>query len=316
MNELLAGPVLECVPNFSEGRNPSVVDKIVAALAEVEGVRLLDREMDANHNRSVITLAGLPDAVVEAAFRGVAAAARLIDMRQHTGQHPRIGAADVVPLVPLAVVTMAECVDRARRLGRRIGEDLGLPVYMYGEAAFRPERRDLPNLRKGEYEGLVQEIATDPVRHPDFGPSIMGSAGAVAVGARAPLVAFNVNLGTFDLSVARAIARNVRETSGGLPCVRAIGVSLPDLGAVQVSMNLTDYTRTGVAEAYAAVAEEARQRGVEVVSSEIVGLVPAAALPSRPQETLRLTGFSDNQILEQRLKSPPWHQIDTANSVC
>jgi glutamate formiminotransferase len=297
----VGGELLECVPNFSEGRDCRVVDEIVAAMAAVSEVRVLDREMDANHNRSVVTLAGPPDAVARAAFQGVGRAAELIDMTRHTGQHPRIGAADVVPLVPLAGVTMAACVALARRLGRRIGEELGLPVYMYGEAALRPERRDLPNLRKGEYEGLAREIATEPSRHPDFGPAVLGSAGAVAVGARAPLVAFNVNLHTADLAVARAIARAVRESSGGLPCVRAIGLALPDLGAVQVSMNLTDFSRTSMAAAYAAVAEQARQRGITVRNSEIVGLVPAAALPLDAERALCLRGFTQDQILEHRL---------------
>ena len=260
----IRGPLLECVPNFSEGRRAAVVEEITAALAGVPGVRVLDTEMDASHNRAVVTVAGPPAAVVEGAFRSVRRAAELIDMTVHRGQHPRIGAADVVPLIPLRGMSMADAVRMARELGRRIGEELGIPVYLYGEAALRLDRRDLPAVRRGEYEGLSQEIATLPERYPDFGPPRMGPAGATAVGARPALVAFNVNLDSRDLQAARAIARAVRESSGGLPAVRAIGVDLPEQGLVQVSMNLTDFQRTSMLTAFGAVLDQASARGMTV----------------------------------------------------
>jgi glutamate formiminotransferase len=293
--------LIECVPNFSEGRRRQVVDAIVSAMAAVAGVRVLDWVMDANHNRAVVTLAGDPWAVCEAAFRGVREAATLIDMSQHSGQHPRVGAADVVPLVPLRGVTMDRCMSLARSLGRRIGDDLGIPVYLYGEAALRPERRDLPSLRRGEYEGLREVITTDSDREPDYGPAKIGTAGATVVGARWPLIAFNVNLRSRDLRVARSIARSIRESSGGMPAVRALALDLPDLGAVQVSMNLTDFHRTSVLQAFDAVEGLARAAGFDVMGSELVGLVPEEALPPDAVGRLKLTGFSPDQTLERRL---------------
>ena len=295
------GALLECVPNFSEGRRRGVVDEIASAMAGVFGVCLLDVELDASHNRSVVTVAGPPDAVVEGAFRSVRRAAELIDMARHSGQHPRIGAADVVPLVPLRGLDMADAVLLARDLGRRIGEDLGIPVYMYGEAALRPDRRDLPAVRRGEYEGLKVAIVSDPARAPDFGPRRLGSAGATAVGARPPLVAFNVNLASRDLGVARSIARAVRESSGGLPAVRAIGIDLPEEGLVQVSMNLTDYQRTSMLTAFEPSRPRRQPGDVQVVRSEIIGLVPLAALPADAGSCLSLQGFAPDQILENRL---------------
>jgi len=293
--------IIECVPNFSEGRRPEVVSAIASEMASVGGVRVLDVEMDAGHNRAVVTLVGEPEPVVEAAFRGVRLAAGLIDMEQHRGGHPRIGAADVVPLVPLRGVDMSECVKLARRLGQRIGEELAIPVYLYGEAALRPERRELPAVRRGEYEGLKEAIGHDPERRPDFGPPSLGPAGATAVGARQPLIAFNVNIASDDLDLARAIARSVRESGGGLPAVRAIAVALPALKAVQVSMNLTDYRRTSLLTAFQAVAQQAAARGVSVLHSEIVGLVPREALPVDAERVLGLSGFTSAQILEERL---------------
>ncbi len=293
--------LLECVPNFSEGRRSQVVQAIVAQMEMVAGAAVLDVEMDSSHNRSVVTMAGRPEAVLEAAFRAVREAARLIDMDVHRGQHPRIGAADVVPLVPLRGLTMSECAGMARDLGRRIGEELQIPVYLYGEAAVRPDRRDLPALRRGEYEGLRDEISWNPDRQPDFGPARLGKAGATAVGARWPLIAFNVNLASRDLRAARAIAREIRESNGGLPAVRAMGVDLPDIGAVQVSMNLIDFRRTSMLDVFHAVKAAAARRGLEVLHSEVVGLVPRQALPPDAQGALKLAGFSADQILEQRL---------------
>jgi glutamate formiminotransferase len=293
--------LLECVPNFSEGRRAEVVNAIVAQMKSVAGAAVLDVEMDASHNRAVVTMAGPPPAVVEAAFRAVRQAARSIDMDSHRGQHPRIGATDVVPLVPLRGLSMDECVDLARVLGRRIGEELEIPVYMYGEAALRPERRDLPAVRRGEYEGLRDEILWNAGREPDFGPALLGKAGATAVGARRPLIAFNVDLASRDLKAARAIAREVRESSGGLPAVRAMAVDLPNLAAVQVSMNLTDYARTSMLDAFRAVEAAGAARGLSVLQSEVVGLVPQQALPTDAGRVLKLADFSPEQILERRL---------------
>jgi glutamate formiminotransferase len=293
--------LLECVPNFSEGQRVEVVQAIVAQMKTVDGVVVLDVEMDASHNRAVVTLAGPPESVVEAAFRAVGQAARLIDMDAHRGQHPRIGATDVVPLVPLRGLSMDECVVLARALGRRIGDELDIPVYIYGEAALLPERRDLPGLRRGEYEGLREEIRWNADRRPDFGPARLGKAGATVVGARWPLIAFNVNLASRDLRAARAVARAVRESSGGLPAVRAMGVDLPALAAVQVSMNLTDYGRTSMLDAFRAVETAAAARGIAVLNSEVVGLAPEQALPPDAEHALKLAGFSQEQILERRL---------------
>jgi glutamate formiminotransferase len=293
--------LLECVPNFSEGRRAEVVNAIVAQMRSVAGAAVLDVEMDASHNRAVVTMAGSPAAVVEAAFRGVSQAAHTIDMDSHRGQHPRIGAADVVPLIPLRGLSMDGCTSLARALGRRIGQELQIPVYLYGEAALRPERRDLPAVRRGEYEGLRNEILWNAGRAPDFGPACLGKAGATAVGARWPLIAFNVNLASRDLPAARSIAREVRESSGGLPAVRAMGVDLPELGSVQVSMNLTDFNRTSMLDAYRAVEAAAAARGIQVSHSEVVGLAPRQALPPDAEQALRLAGFGPQQILERRL---------------
>lgn len=295
--------VVECVPNFSEGRRREVVDRIAEEARGVEGVRVLDVEMDANHNRSVLTFVGPPEPVAEAAFRTAKKAAELIDLNVHRGEHPRIGALDVLPFVPISGVTMEDCVRLARDAGRRIADELGIPVYLYEAAATRPDRRALPNLRKGEYEGLREEIRTNPDRAPDFGRrELHPTAGACAVGARPPLIAYNVNLGTTDVKVAKRIAKLVREKDGGLPAVRALGFELRDRGFVQVSMNLVDYKVTSITAAFDAVSEHAARAGVPVVASEIIGLVPQDALPPNPDERLRLEGFdSKRQVLEHRL---------------
>jgi glutamate formiminotransferase len=292
--------IVECVPNFSEGRRAHIVDEIVQAMM-LPGVKILDREMDANHHRSVITLAGEPDAVEEAVFRGIATAARLIDLDQHRGEHPRIGATDVVPFVPIRGMTMDECIAMARRLGERVGRELEIPVYLYERAATRPERRDLAYIRRGEYEGLKQAIATDPDREPDFGPKRLGKAGATAIGARPFLIAYNVNLATSDVQIAKDIARVVREKGGGLPSVKALGFELKDRGLVQVSMNLTDFNVTGILQAFNAVKSEAEKRGVSVVESEIVGLVPLEALTQLAMQVLQLPALSVNQVVEMKL---------------
>ncbi|HEX7594174.1 MAG TPA: glutamate formimidoyltransferase, partial [Anaerolineae bacterium] len=269
--------IVECVPNFSEGRRAEVVDEIVRAMT-IAGVKILNREMDADHNRSVITLAGEPRAVEDAAFRGIATAARLIDLDTHRGEHPRIGATDVVPFVPVRGVTMDDCIAIARRVGARVAGELDIPVYLYERAVTRPERRDLAYIRRGEYEVLKQEIATDPDRAPDFGPKRLGKAGATVIGARQYLVAFNVNLATSDLKIAQEIAAKIREKNGGLKAVKAKGFMLREKNIVQVSMNLTDFTVTGMLAAFLAVKAEAEQRGVQVLESELIGLVPLEAL--------------------------------------
>ncbi|MCL6451216.1 MAG: glutamate formimidoyltransferase [Acetobacteraceae bacterium] len=325
--------LVECVPNFSEGRRPDVIRRVVDAAASASGVRVLDVSSDAVHNRTVLTLAGEPGTVAEAAFRATRAAAGLIDLRRHQGAHPRIGAMDVIPLVPVSGVEMAECVACARALGQRIAGELGIPVYLYAEAATRPERRELSAIRRGGFEGLAAEIGR-PERLPDFGPPrLHPSAGAIAVGARGFLIAFNVNLGTSDVAVARRIARAVRASSGGLPCVQAVGIAGPTPDTVQVSMNLTDYTRTPLHRVWEEVGRLAAGAGAAVVSAEIVGLVPeralleaaehlagqemdggregaapgSAASPSREAgialaaRALRLAGFDLTQVFEVRL---------------
>ena len=293
--------IVECVPNFSEGRRTEVVEAI-AREAEVEGVRVLDVERDPSHNRMVLTFVGEPNAVAEAAFRTVKKAIELIDLNQHEGEHPRIGAADVVPFVPISDVSMEECVELARALGERIAKELQVPVYLYEKAATRPERRNLENIRKGEFEGLREAIERDPDRKPDFGePRVHPTAGATVVGARRPLIAFNVNLGTNDIEIAKRIAAAVRHSSGGLRYVKALGMELTDRNIVQVSMNLVNYEKTPIFRAFELIRSEAERYGVEIVGSEIVGLVPLNALVDCAEFYLKLENFSRDQILERRL---------------
>lgn len=291
-------PVIECVPNFSEGRRQEVIERIVAAMAQVPDVLVVDVQSDVDHNRSVVTLVGAPQPMVEAAFRGIAVAAELIDMNHHRGGHPRMGAADVVPFVPVRGVTMAECAALARKLGERVGAELSIPVYLYEEAATRPERRNLSDVRRGEYEGLREVISTDPERLPDFGPAAMGTAGATAIGARPPLIAFNVYLDSDDVTQAKAIARAVRHSSGGLRFVKALGLMVD--GQAQISMNLTNYRCTPIHRALELIRVEASRYGLSVTRSELVGLVPAEAILDAARFYLQLDGFSSNQILENR----------------
>ena len=293
-------PIVECVPNFSEGRRPEVLDEIVRAMLQAN-VMLLDREMDASHNRAVVTIAGAPDNVADAAFRGCARAAQLIDLETHRGEHPRMGATDVIPFIPIRDISMDECVALARRVGECIGRELEIPVYLYERAAARPERRDLAYVRKGEYETIRDEIASAPEREPDFGPRRVGHAGAVAVGARPFLIAYNVNLDTNDLQVAKEIAQVTRERGGGLASVKALGFALHDKGIVQVSMNLTDFNVTGMWTAFQHVRAEAEKRGVRVLGSELVGLVPLEALAQIARDALQLEGFSSHQVVEVQL---------------
>jgi len=291
--------IVECIPNFSEGRRQEVIDRIVAAMAQVPGARVLDVQSDVDHNRSVVTLVGAPEAALEAAFQGIASAAQLIDMNHQRGAHPRMGATDVVPFVPVQGTTMDDCAALARRLGERAGAELGIPVYLYEEAATRPERRNLADVRRGEYEGLKAEIATDPGRAPDFGPAHLGTAGATAIGARPPLIAFNVYLNTADVAPAKAIARAVRHSSGGLRFVKALGLLVE--GQAQISMNLTDYRQTPIYRVVEMIRVEAAHLGLTITRCEVVGLLPAQALFDSAQFYLRLHDLSADQILENRL---------------
>ena len=295
---------IECVPNFSEGRDPARIEALAQAMSSVPGVALLDRHLDPDHHRSVLTCAGRPQAVLEAAFRAVELAVRTIDLRGHDGVHPRVGAADVVPLIPLEGIDLAGCAELARELGQRLARELDLPVYLYGAAATRPERARLPWLRKPGFEGLGAALAT-PERAPDFGPPRPHpSAGATVVGARPLLVAFNVELDpATPLGEAEAIARAVRESSGGLPGVQAKGLLLRRQGRVQVSMNLVDLSRTGPGAAWKAVAGEAARRGVALRGSELVGLLPRAALEEAAGALLGLSPPLEGRVLEARLES-------------
>lgn len=294
--------VVECVPNFSEGRRPEVVDAIADAIAAVPHVALLDREMDANHNRCVITFIGSRASVVDAAMAGARKAVDLIDMNRQHGEHPRIGALDVLPFVPISGVTIEDCVALARTAGKRLADDLGIPVYLYAAAATRPDRVVLADIRKGEYEGLKAEIATDPDRKPDFGAArLHPTAGATAVGARPVLIAWNVNLATQDLGLARRIAKEIRESDGGFPKVQAKGFELADKGMVQVSMNALDYRVTGLPVVYEAIRKRAQEAGVEVAETEIIGLIPLDALVDGARTYLKITKFDRSQILETRL---------------
>lgn len=294
--------IVECVPNFSEGRRPEVVDAILAAVTSVPNIYLLDREMDADHNRAVLTIVGPPESIGQAVVRGVEAATKLIDLTKHTGGHPRIGATDVVPFVPIRGVTLDECVQIARSVGKEIAEKFNIPVYLYEAAATRPERTNLENIRKGQFEGLRAEIETNADRKPDFGEAhIHPTAGAVVVGARKPLIAYNINLNTPDIGIAKQIAKRIRFSSGGFPCVKAMGVLLQERNQAQVSMNLTDYETTSVEVVFNAVRREAAALGVEVVGSEIVGLIPQKALDQVAAAHLQVENFKPSLILENRL---------------
>ncbi|MGQ9587465.1 MAG: glutamate formimidoyltransferase [Thermoplasmata archaeon] len=294
--------VVECVPNFSEGRRKEVVDRIVYSIRSVPGVKVLDVEMDQDHNRSVVTFTGGKDTVQEAAFRGARAASELIDLTKHSGQHPRMGALDVLPFVPISGVTLEDCVEIANKIGRRIAKELKIPVYLYEAAAKRPERVNLENVRRGQFEGLKEAIVADESRYPDYGPRMLHpTAGAVAVGARMPLIAFNVNLRSTDVQIAKDIARRVRASSGGFPKVKALGFALHARGMVQVSMNLTDYTVTPISKVFDSVVKEAEARGVEIAESEIIGLIPLDAVCDIAARHLKISNFTSNQVLERRI---------------
>ena len=309
-------PIVECVPNFSEGCDPAVVQAIVTAITSVPNVRLLHRTMDQDHHRSVLTFAGPPDAVGEAALRAITLAAKSIDLRRHDGVHPRIGATDVVPFIPIQDVTMDECVRLAREIGQEVGTRLGIPVFLYEHAATHHTRRRLETIRSGGLKGLANRMEQDPAWRPDFGPShLHETAGAIVIGARQPLIAFNVNLKTDDLSIAKDIARSIRESNGGLPRLKAIGVELASRGLVQVAMNLTDYRITPLHQAFQAVAANATKRGIEVAGSELIGLVPQAALNQAAAASLQLERFDPSDILETSITDAMSAEQETNQSL-
>jgi glutamate formiminotransferase / formiminotetrahydrofolate cyclodeaminase len=291
--------LIECVPNFSEGRKPETIDAIVSEILTVNSACVLDRHMDTDHNRSVVTFVASPEAVIEAAFKAVAKATELIDMRTHLGEHPRLGATDVLPFVPIGEATLDECANLAHQAGERIAEELGIPVFFYESAARRSERKNLEDVRRGALELLREQIATIPARVPDVGPrKTHATAGAIAIGARPFLIAFNVVLQSEDVRIAKEIARHIRARGGGLPMLKALGFKLHSRRLVQVSMNLVDFRVTGMTPAYEAVEREAYLLGVDIESVEIVGLIPKAALDFKARYFEKLTNFTDAKILE------------------
>jgi len=293
-------PLVESVPNFSEGRRDDVIEAIVAAYDSVEGARVIDHSSDSDHNRSVVTLVGEPSAVSEALFLGIAKAAERIDLKDHDGEHPRIGATDVVPFIPLRDITMDECVELAKALAQRVGDELGIPTYLYARAATHPNRQVLAQLRKGDYEGLKADLDSgDPDRLPDYGPHRLGHAGATVIGARQPLIAYNIYLTTDDVEVAKAVAKAVRHSSGGLRNVQAMGILVG--GRAQVSTNLLDYTSTPLHRLTEAVRTEAGRFGVGIHSAELIGLIPEQALIDAACWYLQLDNLSSESILERHL---------------
>ena len=291
--------LVECIPNFSEARRPEVIDQIAAAVTSVDEVHLLNCSSDLDHNRTVLTFAGPPHAVEMAAFRAIKTAAELIDLNKHTGEHPRIGATDVCPFVPLSDVSMEECIAMANRLGQRVGDELGIPVYLYEQAATRPERTNLENIRRGQFEGLKEEIASNPDRKPDFGPSELGAAGATVIGARNFLIAYNIYLTSDDVEIAKKIAKTIRHSSGGLRYVKALGLLVE--GRAQVSLNLTDFHKTPLALVVEMIRREAQRYGVGIHHGELVGLIPQDALVDAAIWYTQLDAFDKEQILESRL---------------
>ena len=296
--------IVECVPNFSEGRNPATIQALIDALASVPGVRLLDHTSDCDHHRSVMSVVGGPEEMIEAMFRAIRIATDLIDLRKHAGVHPRVGATDVVPFIPIKGISMRDCVQAARRLGQRVGTELEVPVFLYERAASHSDHAPLESVRRGGLEGLAFRMASDPDWAPDFGPSrLHETAGAIIIGARPALIAFNVDLASTDLVLARSIARSVRHSNGGLRHLKAIGVELPSRRLVQVAMNLTDYEATPLHTAFKAVEAEAARHGVALAGAEIVGLVPEAAITEAARGALRLNRLDRMQILEARMEA-------------
>jgi len=296
--------IVECVPNFSEGRDAQKVEAIIQAILAGPDVYLLDKEMDADHNRSVITIVGRREVIGEAALRGIGRAAELIDLNQHQGAHPRLGATDVVPFVPVSGVTLEDCVHIAEWVAEEAWRRFQIPTYLYEAAARKPDRKNLENIRRGQFEGLREEVRTNPGRRPDFGEAALHStAGATVVGARKFLIAYNINLNTSDVRLAKVIAKKIRASSGGFPCVKAMGVELKARNLAQVSMNLTDFETTPIGVVFDAVAREAAAHAAAIVDSEIVGLIPRRALESAAVHHLKLESFRPELIVENRLAS-------------
>ena len=294
--------IVECVPNFSEGRRKEIIEEIIDQVRKRKDVKLLDYSSDPDHNRTDVTFIGEPQSVKEAALDLAMKCVELIDMNKHKGEHPRMGAIDVVPFIPVYNVTMEECVKLAHEFAKEFSEKTGVPCFMYEEAATRPDRKNLADVRRGEFEGLKEAIGKDPDKVPDYGPNkIHPTAGATAVGARFFLVAFNVNLGTSDINIAKKIAKAVRHSSGGYRYVKAMGFEIKERGIVQVSMNLTNYQKTPIFRVFETIKNEAERYGVPVIGSEIVGLVPLEALIMVADHYLRLENFSIDQVLEKRL---------------
>lgn len=293
--------LIQCVPNFSEGRNKEIVEEIINEIKSVEEVKLLDYSMDKDHNRTVVTFIGEPESVIEAAFKSAKKASELIDMRTHSGEHPRMGATDVIPLIPISDVTMEECIELSKQLGKRIGEELNISVYLYEKSASSPQRGNLADVRRGQYEGMKEKLKDENWK-PDYGPAELNErAGVMAVGARMPLVAFNINLGTNDVRIAKNIAKVVRAKGGGFTYCKALGLEIKERNIVQISMNMVDYTKTSLFRVFDTVEREARRYGVNVIGSEIVGLVPMDALIDVADYYLRLENFNKSQILEKRM---------------
>ncbi|WP_416197634.1 MAG: glutamate formimidoyltransferase [Sporanaerobacter sp.] len=293
--------LIECVPNFSEGRNTELVEKILDEVRKVEGVKLLDYSSDKDHNRTVVTFIGEPEKVLEAAFNACKRASELIDMTKHTGEHPRMGATDVIPLIPISDVTMEEAVELSKKLAKRIGEELNIPVFLYEKSATASHRENLAEVRKGQYEGMAEKLKEEMWK-PDFGPAELNiKSGVTAVGARMPLVAFNVNLGTNDITIAKKIAKAVRASSGGLKYCKALGIEIKERDIVQVTMNMVDYTKTPLYRVFDMIEREANRYGVNVIGSEIIGLVPMNALIDCADYYLKIENFDYGQILENRI---------------
>ena len=305
--------IIECVPNFSEGRDVQKVETIIRALLDGPDVYLLDKEMDADHNRCVITLVGTRESIGEAALRGIGKAAELIDLNQQQGAHPRLGATDVVPFIPISGVTLEECVRIAEWVAEEAWRRFRIPTYLYEAAAHKPERRNLENIRRGQFEGVREEVRTNPGRHPDFGEAALNpTAGATVVGARKFLIAYNINLNTPDVALAKAIAKKIRASSGGFPCVKAMGVELKSRNLGQVSMNLTDFETTSMATVFDAVTREAAGHGVDIVGSEIVGLVPRRALEETAIQYLKVENYRPQLVFENRLEQIIQEQTKSA----
>jgi glutamate formiminotransferase len=293
--------IIQCVPNFSEGKDKAIIEKIVEEIRIMEEVKLLDYSMDKDHNRSVVTFIGEPEKVIEAAFNAVKVAAELIDMSNHVGEHPRMGATDVIPLIPISDVSMEECVEYSKTLGKKIGEELNIPVFLYEKSASSPARENLAKVRKGQYEGMAEKLKEAEWK-PDFGPNELNiKSGVTAVGARMPLVAFNVNLDTDNIDVAKKIAKVVRASGGGFTYCKALGIEIKERNIVQVSMNMVDYTKTSLFRVFDTIEREANRYGVNVIGSEIIGLVPMQALVDVADYYLKLEDFDSSQVLEKRM---------------